>query len=94
MSTKYWPQVVLASISLVFETGACSRTKEVQQPPPQPAGEVQVNWDRVVTVSKTTPTLQVVPNAQLRRGSAIHDPAFQALRSLCALAVLPQARRG
>ena len=82
MSTKCWPQVVLASMSLVLETGACSRTKEVQQPPPLPAGEVKVNWDRVVTVSKTTPTLQVVPNAQLRRGSRIHDPAFQALKEL------------
>jgi hypothetical protein len=82
MSTKYWPQVVLASMSLVLETEACSRTKEVQQPPPQPAGEVQVNWDRVVTVSRRPPTLQVVPNAQVRRGSRIHGPAFQALKEL------------
>ena len=82
MSTKYWPRVVLTSMALVLETGACSRTKEVQQPPPLLAGDVKVNWDRVVTVSKTTPTLQVVPNAQLRRGSRIHDPAFQALKEL------------
>jgi hypothetical protein len=33
-------------------------------------------------VSKTTPTLQVVVNPLLRRGSPIHDRAFQALHDL------------
>jgi len=44
--------------------------------------EVKVNWTKVERVSKTTPTLQVVVNPLLRRGSPIHDPAFQALRNL------------
>lgn len=43
---------------------------------------VDVRWDKVVAVSKTTATLQVVVNPPLRRGSAIHDAAFQSLRDL------------
>ncbi len=45
-------------------------------------GKLTVQWDKVVRVSKTTPTLQVVVNPPLRRGSAIHDGAFQSLRDL------------
>jgi hypothetical protein len=44
--------------------------------------EVKVNWSQVERVSKTTATLQVVVNPLLRRGSPIHDQAFQALRNL------------
>jgi len=44
--------------------------------------KVSVNWDKVVRVSKSTPTLQVVVNPPLRRGSTIHDRVFQALREL------------
>ncbi|HME00219.1 MAG TPA: glycosyl hydrolase family 39 [Terriglobia bacterium] len=46
------------------------------------AGKVEVKWDQVERVSRTTPTLQVVVNPPLRRGSAIHDPVFRALRDL------------
>ena len=46
------------------------------------AAKVTVNWDKVVRVSKTTATLQVVVNPPLRRGSAIHDRVFQVLRDL------------
>jgi hypothetical protein len=41
-----------------------------------------VDWDKVVRVSNTTPTLQVVVNPPLRRGSPIHDRAFKAIRDL------------
>jgi hypothetical protein len=44
--------------------------------------EVAASWDKVVRVSKTTPTLQVVVNPPLRRGSAIHDTVFESLRDL------------
>jgi len=44
--------------------------------------EVKVNWNQIESVSKTTPTLQVVVNPLLRRGSPIHDQAFEALRNL------------
>jgi hypothetical protein len=43
---------------------------------------VTVQWDKVITVSKTTPTLQVVVNPPLRRGTKIHDRVFQALHEL------------
>jgi hypothetical protein len=44
--------------------------------------EVKVDWTKVERVSNTTPTLQVVVNPPLRRGSSIHDQAFQSLRDL------------
>jgi hypothetical protein len=43
-----------------------------------------VHWDKVTSVSKTTPTLQVVVNPPLRRGTPVHDNAFQALHDLSA----------
>jgi hypothetical protein len=49
---------------------------------PQNPNEVQVNWTKVLTVSKSTPTLQVVVNPQLLRGAMLHDPSFVALHSL------------
>ena len=45
-------------------------------------GKLTVNWDKVTRVSQTTPTLQVVVNPPLRRGTAVHDNAFKALRDL------------
>ncbi|HXK06709.1 MAG TPA: glycosyl hydrolase family 39 [Verrucomicrobiae bacterium] len=47
-----------------------------------PPATVNVNWDTIVRVSNTTPSLQVVVNPPLRRGSAIHDRVFQAFREL------------
>ena len=48
-----------------------------------PAAEkVDVKWDQVERVSKTTPTLQVVVNPPLRRGSPIHDRVFSELQKL------------
>jgi hypothetical protein len=44
--------------------------------------KVIVDWGKVVSVSRTTPTLQVVVNPPLRRGTAVHDNAFQALHEL------------
>jgi hypothetical protein len=43
---------------------------------------VVVNWGQVEQVSKTTPTLQVVVNPPLRRGSPIHNRVFEALHNL------------
>ncbi len=44
----------------------------------------QVNWDAAAREMNTTPTLQVVVNPKLRRGSPIHDRAFEELRRLSA----------
>ncbi len=46
------------------------------------ASKLSVRWDKVVRVSKTTPTLQVVVNPPLRRGTPVHDNAFRALHQL------------
>jgi hypothetical protein len=43
---------------------------------------IDIHWDAVSQVSKTTPTLQVVVNPPLRRGSSIHDAVFRALHDL------------
>jgi hypothetical protein len=44
--------------------------------------KIDVGWNKTVIVSRTTPTLQVVVNPPLRRGSAFHDRAFSELRAL------------
>jgi hypothetical protein len=46
------------------------------------AQKIEVQWDKIERMSKTTPTLQVVVNPPLRRGSAIHDNVFAALQQL------------
>jgi len=43
---------------------------------------VTVNWDNTLTTSKTTPTLQVVVNPMLERGSSMHNGTFEALENL------------
>ncbi len=75
-------QIFLLLIVLVLQTGACSKTKEAGEATTTPPAEVTINWDKVVTVSKTTPTLQVVVNPPMRRGTKIHDRVFQALHEL------------
>lgn len=44
--------------------------------------EIKVDWNKIDRVLKTTATLQVVVNPPLRRGSAIHDRAWDALHQL------------
>ncbi|SEF94070.1 Glycosyl hydrolases family 39 [Actinacidiphila yanglinensis] len=41
-----------------------------------------IDWNGPSTVSKTTPTLQVVVNPKIRRESPIHDAVYSALRNL------------
>lgn len=41
-----------------------------------------VHWDKVNRSTQTTPTLQVVVNPPLQRGTPVHDNAFQALHEL------------
>ncbi len=44
--------------------------------------QVNVNWDKVTVVSKTTPTLQVVVNPPLRPGEPLGVASYQALKDL------------
>ena len=69
-------------ILLVTQAGACSRNREPVTGAQVAKVQVGVNWDKLLSVSKTTATLQVVVNPPLRRGSKIHDRVFQALRDL------------
>ncbi|HKO13822.1 MAG TPA: hypothetical protein VJV22_17770 [Acidobacteriaceae bacterium] len=48
----------------------------------QNAETVSIDWNKAILVSKSTPTLQVVVNPMLERGSPIHDGSFQALKDL------------
>ena len=48
----------------------------------EPPAKIVVHWDKVVRVSQTTPTLQVVVNPPLQRGTPVHDNAFKALHDL------------
>lgn len=43
---------------------------------------IDVRWGKVVRVSQTTPTLQVVVNPPLRRGTPVHDNAYKAVHDL------------
>src|SRR6476660_7315963 len=44
--------------------------------------KVTPHWDKVIHTSQTTPTLQVVVNPPLQRGTPVHDNAFKALHDL------------
>jgi hypothetical protein len=46
------------------------------------AAKVTVHWDKVIRTSQTTPTLQVVVNPPLQRGTPVHDNAFKSLHDL------------
>jgi hypothetical protein len=43
---------------------------------------LKVNWDKQVSISKTTPTLQLVENPKVRNSSPIHAQVFKALKDL------------
>jgi len=43
---------------------------------------VSAHWDKMIRVSETSPTLQVVVNPPLRRGTPVHNNAFKALHDL------------
>lgn len=53
-----------------------------QQSGPTGAVKVKVDWNQMLRVSRSTPTLQVVVNPMLNPGSPIHDGAFSALKAL------------
>src|SRR5665213_83023 len=43
---------------------------------------VTVDWNKTVSISKTTPTLQLVENPMVRPSSPIHENTFKALKNL------------
>jgi hypothetical protein len=59
----------------------CTASAFAQQPA-EPSVAIAVNWAADRKPLKTAPTLQVVVNPLLRRGSPIHDAAFANLKAL------------
>ena len=49
--------------------------------PPAPV-KISVDWKDATQILRTAPTLQVVVNPPLRRGSTIHDETFATLKGL------------
>jgi hypothetical protein len=48
----------------------------------QNAEPIAIDWNKTILVSRSTPTLQVVVNPMLERGSSIHDGSFAALKAI------------
>ena len=44
--------------------------------------QITIDWTKTILTSRSTPTLQVVVNPPLRRGSSIHNAVFAALQDL------------
>jgi hypothetical protein len=70
-----WRLRSLLALVLVVGTSAPAASQD-------PTPKVTASWKTALRVSRTTPTLQVVVNPPLRRGSDIHDRVFDALRDL------------
>jgi hypothetical protein len=64
---------IISAVSLIF-TLNLEAQKNVKS--------VAINWDKTITVSKTTPTLQLVENPMVRPNSSIHKATFKALKEL------------
>src|SRR3546814_17115484 len=48
----------------------------------QAATPLHINWNKIVSESRSTATFQVVVNPMLRKGSPIYEPSFDAIRRL------------
>jgi hypothetical protein len=75
--------VLLVAALAVCLWPACSGTKQPESVVvPQGSTKVTIDWSKVIRVSAATPTLQVVVNPPLRRGSKIHDTVYENLKAL------------
>ncbi|MGH9444606.1 MAG: GH39 family glycosyl hydrolase [Terriglobia bacterium] len=77
-----WLAFALGAFGVIVSTGCTARPRPAARQAAPQSVKVTVNWNKVTGISQTTPTLQVVVNPPLRRGSAIHDRVFQALHGL------------
>jgi hypothetical protein len=64
----FWIVVLLSSMQ---QSGVFAQTPNLT-----------INWDKPLMISQSVPTLQVVVNPMLRRGSPIHEASFKALRDM------------
>ena len=65
--------LIICTIAFLFNSKLYAQNK---------VDNVTINWDRTITISKTTPTLQVVENPMVRKNSPIHESTFKALKEL------------
>ena len=75
MTLRNWLHICTTSIIFSFALAAQGQQSQTRF-------DVAIKWDKVERVSQTTPTLQVVVNPPLRRGTPIHDNAFKTLRDV------------
>ena len=64
---------MICAVALLFNLKLSAQNK---------VNALTVNWDKTITISKTTPTLQLVENPMVRPGSSIHVATFKALNEL------------
>ena len=74
-------QVLLSTRVLEFWLAAAAMCAGLSLQAQPPVTKVAVDWSKT-TVSRSTPTLQVVVNPMLLRGSPMHDGSFAALHAL------------
>ena len=67
-------RIVAAALSILLPLAL---TAQEQSSP-----DLRINWQKTIFDSKSTPTLQVVVNPQILRGSRMHDGSFAALKAL------------
>ena len=72
---QHTKRILLFAITIIFLSQAKLSAQD-QSP------ALIVNWDSVIAISKTTPTLQVVENPAVRPSSSIHANTFKALKDL------------
>lgn len=77
-----WLILPFLSLAFIAACGGPKRAASGTAPASTESAKVTVNWKQTVAVSDATPTLQVVVNPPLRRGSAIHNRVFKALHAL------------
>jgi len=65
---------------LVLASFTCALTAATLQG--QQAAKLTIHWDKVTTVSKSTPTLQVVVNPPLRPGEPLGAASYKAIKDL------------
>ncbi len=75
LRTKVSGPVVLVAVCLSL--AVCLAPAQT----PEPA-KIEIDWNKTILVSKSTPTLQVVTNPMLNPGAPIHDGSFAALKAL------------
>jgi hypothetical protein len=71
-------RITFVVLAILLSAVAAGTPTLAQDAPPK----LDIDWNKTVIVSKSTPTLQVVTNPMLNPGSPIHDGSFAALKTL------------